>query len=250
MPPSVSPSSQDLLQRQVGEEQVVVDDHDVAGVRALVHQGEEAAVELLALLAGAKIAARVHFGPGAARFRQLLDLRAVAEFGGLLPGLDHLEIGDFFQAGQHRFAVGIVDLLPAGVVVAALHVADAQRARKMLLQKGNVLEEELLLQVLGAGGDHDALAGEDCGHQVGQRLAGTRAGLHDQMFAVRQRRFHRFGHGQLAGTVFVIRMPLGKRAVPREEPVHAGSGFDIGGHAGVNSIVAWWRCDSGRKAAL
>src|ERR1035438_6434334 len=58
------------------------------------------------------------------------------------------------------------------------------------------------------------------------------------MFAVRQRRFHRFGHGQLAGTVFVIRMPLRKRAVPREETVHAGNGFDIGGHAGVNSIVA------------
>jgi hypothetical protein len=108
----------------------------------------------------------------------------------------------------------------------------------MLLKERNVLEEELLLQVLGAGGNHDALAGEDRGNQVSQRLAGARAGFHDQMFAVGQRRFHRFGHGQLAGTIFVIRVPLGKRAVPREELMHAGSGFDIGGHAGVNSIVA------------
>ena len=66
----------------------------------LVHQGEEAALELLALCAGAKIAAGVHLGPGRARFRQLLDFRAVAEFGGLFPVLDDLEVGDFFEAGQ------------------------------------------------------------------------------------------------------------------------------------------------------
>jgi hypothetical protein len=108
----------------------------------------------------------------------------------------------------------------------------------MPLKKGDVLEEELFLQVLRAGGDHDALAGEDGGNQVSQRLAGARARFHDQMLAVRQRRFHRFCHGQLAGTVFVIWMPLRKRAVPRKELMHAGDGFDIGGHAGVNSIVA------------
>src|ERR1035438_3398593 len=85
----------------------------------------------------------------------------------------------------------------------------------MPLKKGDVLEEELFLQVLRAGGDHDALAGEDGGNQVSQRFAGARARFHDQMLAVRQRRFHRFCHGQLAGTVFVIWMPLRKRAVPR-----------------------------------
>jgi hypothetical protein len=186
---------QHLLQRQIGEEQVMVDDHDVAGLGALVHQGEEAALVLLALLAGAKIAAGVDLGPGSALFRQLLDLRAVADFGGLLPGLDHLEIGDFLQAGQHCLAVGVVNLLAAGIVVAALHIADAQGAREMLLQEGDVLEEELFLQILGAGGNHNAFAGKDRGHQVSQRFAGARAGFRDQMFAVGQRGFHRFGHG-------------------------------------------------------
>ena len=50
-------------------------------------------------------------------------------------------------------------------------------------------------------------------------------------------RFHGFGHFQLAGAIFVVRVPLRKHAVPREELMHAGYGFDIGGHAGDNSIV-------------
>ena len=62
------------------------------------------------------------------RFGQRLDLGAVAGFGGLLPLADDLKIGDFFQAAEHRLLFGIVDFLAAGVVGAALHVADAQRA--------------------------------------------------------------------------------------------------------------------------
>ena len=132
------------------------------------------------------------------RFGQRLDFGAVADLGGLLPLADDLEIGDFFQAGEHGLLFGVVDLLPAGVVVAALHVADLERPRKMLLEEGNVLEEELLLQVLGAGGDHDALAGKQRGHQVGERLAGARAGLDDQVALIGERRFHGLGHLHLA----------------------------------------------------
>ena len=178
---------------------------------ALVHQGDEAALEVGALLAGAQVGAGIHLGPGGAGFRQRLDFGAVAEFGGLLPLADDLEIGHFFQAGEHRLLFGVVDLLAAGVVVAALHVADLERPRKVLLQERDVLEEELLLQVLGAGGDHDALAGEQRRHQVGERLAGARAGFDDQVALVGQGRFHGLGHLHLAGPEFVIGMPLGER---------------------------------------
>ena len=51
----------------------------------------------------------------------------------------------------------------------------------MLLEEWDVLEEELLLEVLGAGGDDDAAARQDGGHQVGQRLAGAGAGLGDEV---------------------------------------------------------------------
>ena len=163
------------------------------------------------------------------RFGQRLDLGAVAELGGLLPFADDLEIGDLFQAGEHRLLLGVVDLLAAGVVVAALHVADLQGPREMLLQERDVLEEELLLQVLGAGGDHDALAGEQRGDQVGERLAGAGAGLDDQVALIGERRFHGLRHFHLAGAELVVRMPLGERAVPREELARAG-GSGLGGH--------------------
>ncbi len=165
--------------------------------------------------------ARVDLGPGGAGFGQRLDLGAVADFGGLLPLADDLEIGHFLQARQHRLLLGVVDLLAAGVVVAALHVADLQRPREMLLQERNVLEEELLLQILGAGGDHDALAREQRGNQVRQRLAGARAGFDDQVALVGQRRFHGLGHLHLPRTELVVRMPLGERAVPGEELARA-----------------------------
>ena len=94
--------------------------------------------------------------------------------------------------------LGVVDLLPAGVIVAPLHVADLQRPREVLLEERDVLEEELLLQVLGAGGDDDALAGEQRRHQVGERLAGARAGLDDQVALVGERGFDGLGHLHLA----------------------------------------------------
>ena len=74
-------------------------------------------------------------------FGQRLDLRAIAELGGLFPVANDLEIGHFFEPVEHRRVLGIVDLLPAGVVIPALHVADLQRPRKVLLQERNVLEE-------------------------------------------------------------------------------------------------------------
>ena len=154
-----------VFDRQVGEKQVVVDDDDVALGGPLVHQGDEAALEIGTLLAGAQVAARVHFGPRGGVFGQGLDFRAVAEFGGLLPFADDFEIGHLFQAGEHGLFFGVVDFLPAGVVIAALHVADFQRPREMLLEKRDVFEKQLLLEILGAGGDHHALA---------RRSAGTR----------------------------------------------------------------------------
>ena len=73
------------LHGQVGEEQVMIDDDDVAFERLLMHLGDEAALELRALLAGAAIAARIDFGPRGARFGQSFDFSAVAGFGGFSP---------------------------------------------------------------------------------------------------------------------------------------------------------------------
>ena len=203
-----------VLYRQVGEEQMVIDDDDVAFVRAPVHFGEEAALELLALLAGAEIAASVHLLPGGAGFGQRLDLGAIAGGGGLLPFADDLKVGDFFQAVQNRLAIGVVDLLAASEVGAAFHVADLQGPVEMLLQKRNVFVEKLLLQILGAGGDHHALAGEQRRHQVRECFSGARARVHQQMLFLGQRGLHGLGHFELAGTKLVAWVPFREHTAP------------------------------------
>ena len=117
---------------------------------------------------------------------------------------------------QNRLALRIVDLLPARVVAAALHVADLQRLVEMLLQEWNVFVEELFLQVLRAGGDHHALARKNRGNQIGQRLARACSGIDNEMF-LGERGFDSFSHLELTGPILVMWMPLGKRPVPAEE---------------------------------
>ena len=118
---------------------------------------------------------------------------------------------------EHRLAIGVVDLLAAGEIGAALHVADLQRAVEMLLQKRNVFVEELLLQVLGAGGDHHAFAGEQRGDQIRERFSGAGAGVHQQVLFFGERGFHGFGHLQLPGAKLVARVPFREHSAPGEK---------------------------------
>jgi hypothetical protein len=205
-----------FLHRKVGKEEVVVDDDDVAFGGTLPHQREKAAVKLLALLSSAKVAARVELRPDRAVFRQCPDLAAVAGFGGLLPIADDFEIHHLFKTVENGLLLAVVELLAAEVVLAPFHVAHAQRFGEVLLQKGDVLEVELLLQVLGAGGDHHALAGEDGGQQIRQRLAGAGAGFNNEVLAVDEGIFHGFGHLELPRAKLEIGMHARKHAVSRE----------------------------------
>ena len=50
----------------------------------------------------------------------------------------------------------------------------------MLREKRDVLVEELL-KIFRAGGDDDSAAGENCGHEVRERLAGPGAHCYDGM---------------------------------------------------------------------
>src|SRR5262249_2056550 len=225
-----------VLQRQIGKEEVMVDDDDVALLRPLVHEGEEAALELLALLPAAQIAPRVQLRPSRALLRQRLDFGAVAEFGGLFPFANDLEVGGFLEAGQDRLPVGVVDFLAAGVVAAAFHVTDLKWTVEMLLQKRDIFEEELLLQILGTGGHHNTLAGQNGGNQGRQRLPPPSAGLDDEVVAIVQRRFDRLRHLELPGAKFVVRMPPGKCAVTLEKVADRGSS-GLGGHSGDTSIL-------------
>ena len=104
-------------------------------------------------------------------FGEVVDLGAVAGFGGPLPLQDGVELRDLFEAGEERVVAQGVELLLAEVVGAALHVADLERAEERF-EEGDVLEVELLLQIFGAGGDDDALLAAR--GRGGARAAGRR----------------------------------------------------------------------------
>ena len=118
-------------------------------------------------------------------------------------------------------------LVAAQIVGAAFHVADAQLAEQGF-EKGNVAEEELVLQRLGAGRNNDALAGAQGGQQVGKGFAGARAGLDNQVAALGEGALHGLGHFQLAGPVLVRQRRTRQNAAGREELVQAGQGAGCG----------------------
>ncbi len=85
---------------------------------------------------------------------------------------------------QQRIVAQRVQLVLAQIVAAALHVTDLQRAEEQF-EKWHILEEELLLQILGAGGDDHALLAlsrePQRGQQIRERFARSGAGLDDQV---------------------------------------------------------------------
>src|SRR5436190_18436279 len=92
----------------------------------------------------------------------------------------------------------------------------------MLLEEGNVFEEELFLQILGSRRHDDSLAREKRRNQVGERLACSRACLDDQVLAILERRLDRLRHLELARPELEVRMPFGKGPLTREELARAG----------------------------
>ena len=82
--------------------------------------------------------------------------------------------------------------MEAEVIRSPLHQRRGERHAQRFAQRGKVLEEDLLLEILRAGRDEDALAAEDCRDQIRERLAGAGAGFGEERPAV----FDDVGHGR------------------------------------------------------
>src|SRR6185437_9111641 len=217
---------------------------DVALRRPPVHLGNKAAFPLLALGSRTAICPRVQLVPELRIFRQLLELGSVSGFRLLLPRRNLPVLLNLLQAVEHRLLRQVVKFLPAQIVVATLHVAHAQRPQ-MLHQEGNVLEKELLLQVLGSGGNHYTFTAADDRQQIGQGFSRSRARLNNQMAVFLQRFLHFLRHLQLSAPEFVVGMGLAEQAARSKELVQrwlAASlrGFRLGsgGHGERDLIIA------------
>ena len=86
-----------------------------------------------------------------------------------------------------RFTGQLIEAVQAQVVGAPLHVGGRERHAERGAQRRKVLEENLFLEVLGAGRDQHPLAAEDGGDEIRERLAGAGAGFGEQDAAVLER---------------------------------------------------------------
>ena len=215
-----------LLDVEVGEEEVMVDDDEVGVEGAAAHVGDEAVFPVWAGGAEAGFGAGVELVPERRVLGEVLELGAVAVGGGALPGGDVVELLDLFKAGEEwRVAKG-VEFVPAEIVGAALHVADAEGAvvvAEQRFKEGDVFEVELFLEVLGAGGDDDALAlpaGEaERGQEIGESFASAGTGFDDEVALVVEGGLDGLGHLVLAGTVLEGEGGAGEEARGGEEVV-------------------------------
>jgi len=177
------------------------------------------------------LGAGIEPGPERAGLRKRGELGAVANFGLFVPVEQGAEFMDLVEAAEHRLVGELVELFAAEIVLAPLHVADLETrlaggglAEKRMLKKWHVLEEELLLEIFGAGGDDHALAALDDGEEVRERLASAGAGFDDEVSLLLDGLLDGVGHGELSLAELVGRMALGeqpsgsKEAMEREAP--------------------------------
>ena len=112
-----------------------------------------------------------------------------------------------------------------------------------MFEERNIFEEELLLEVLGSGGDDDTLTAFDDGEQVGESLAGSGSGLDDEVTLFFDGFFDGGGHGELSAAEFVGGMALREHPGGTEELVEReareldrGCGRRCGGRRGLGGL--------------
>jgi hypothetical protein len=106
--------------------------------------------------------------------------------------------------------------MKAQVIRSPLHQRRGERLVQCCAERRQILEEDLLLKVLGAGRDKHALATEDGRNQVCERLAGACASFGDERPAVFNDLSNRGGHGPLTLARLVAVNDCRERAGIRE----------------------------------
>jgi hypothetical protein len=107
----------------------------------------------------------------------------------------------------------------AQVVPPALHAGGGERHAEGLAQERDVLEVDLLLQVLGAGGHDHAMAAQDGRGEIGQGLARAGARFGEEDAAPPEHPGDGRGHVALPGSGLELRNGPRQRAVVGEDPL-------------------------------
>ncbi len=158
-----------LPDRCIRAQQMVVDDDDVGLGGALAHARDETFVVAGTLGAEARVGLGGDLVPERKVLGQIAQLGAVARLRFLRPAVDDGEqhaIARLDQsAGGRRVTVDAVSVeLPpvqAEVVAAPFHQRRFERDAERLLERGQILVEDLFLEVFRAGGHQHAMAAQN-----------------------------------------------------------------------------------------
>jgi len=222
-----------VAQHDVGEEQVVVHHHNVRLQRLAPRLEDEALLVIRALLAQAVLAGRGHLRPDRRVLGHVRQAAAVASQAGAGVTRDPLQVIDVRAALEAPVAPGALEVMVADVIGTPLEQGDAHRHAERLAHHGQVTLEQLVLEGLGTGGDDHLAAGQQRGHEVGEGLAGTGAGLCHQHGTVLQGVGHRARHLELLRTHTEARDGVGQRAVRGEGRVDTVGHAALGGRDGA-----------------
>ena len=169
-----------LLEREVGQQQMMVDHHDVGGLRALPRLHHEALAPERAVGPEAVVGGGRHLRQQRRVFRQRVEFGHVAESGAPAPRHHPLELGDQLARGEAGIAFRLLHPVAAQVVRAPLQQRSPEAGAECVAHPRQIAEIQLILQGTGAGGNNRLHARQQRRHQIGEGLAGAGAGLGQQ----------------------------------------------------------------------
>jgi hypothetical protein len=223
-----------VAQRDVGEEQMVVDDDDVGIERFLARLHHEALAVEGAVAAEAVVARRRDERPDRRVLRDVGELGAVTALRCAREGDDLRQVACIGPRRQPPFARCALQMVMAHVVRATLEQRDGDRRRERVADHRQVAFEQLILQRLRARRHDDLAPVEQRRHEVRERLARAGAGLGDQRLPQRDRACDRLRHLEL------LRAETEPRELVREGTAVAEDRGELGVQR-AGSRVVWKR---------
>ena len=207
-----------LAHDQIGNQQMMVHDQDLARVRGFPQGGQVTLLVMGTAAPDAVLGNGRDAPPVLRRSPESPNLVAISSFGLLRPGGNPPEIGaapgiEF----QVPFRLEFLPLQTAEIVLPSLHAGHRDPASQNALELGQILVEELVLKVLGRRRDNDPLPAEQRRDEIGERLSDAGSRLDHQRTVSMQRLFDARRHLYLSGPVFEAGQRFGQHPVGAEE---------------------------------
>ena len=140
-----------VAQHHIGKEQMVINHHQIGSQRLAPGSEHEAFLVVRAILAKAVLARRGHQIPHRRIFRHRMAISLVASLRLFGEAGDTDRVGGVLTAEKTAIGLRSRQMVMANVIGAPLEQRHAHRRSQRLPDRRDVLGEQLILEVLGAG---------------------------------------------------------------------------------------------------